>query len=241
MKMVKGLFILLSISMLFLAVASYAESPVDENSNTTRLTLAADMVMEVEFPSNIANVTKSIPTALLQVETLGNRMFLLARENFESQVYVVTQDNISYCLHLVVAEAKDVPGHVKIKKPFESASEPRNRTNLNTIKLMKALITGEGLSNAALSKAKNDEIFNDGSIRITIDRIYEFPSGVKAIVLTVENLRFNPVVVPIEHIQFPGLLAVSIESQMLEAASHLAYKKAAGVTTKAYMIIEGAK
>ena len=241
MKIVKGLFILLSVSMLFLAVASYAESPVDENSNTTRLTLAADMVMEVEFPSNIANVTKSIPTALLQVETLGNRMFLLARENFESQVYVVTQDNLSYCLHLVVAEAKDVPSHVKIKKPFESASEPRNRTNLNTIKLMKALITGEGLSNAALSKAKNDEIFNDGSIRITIDRIYEFPSGVKAIVLTVENLRFNPVVVPIEHIQFPGLLAVSIESQMLEAASHLAYKKAAGVTTKAYMIIEGAK
>ena len=106
---------------------------------------------------------------------------------------------------------------------------------------MKALITGEGLSNAALSKAKNDEIFNDGSIRITIDRIYEFPSGVKAIVLTVENLRFNPVVVPIEHMQFPGLLAISIESQMLEAASHLAYKKAAGVTTKAYMIIEGAK
>ena len=241
MKMVKGLFILLSISMLFLAVASYAESSLDENSNTTKLTLNADMVMEVEFPSNIANVTKSIPTALLQVETLGNRMFLLARENFESQVYVVTQDNLSYCLHLVVAEAKDVPSHVKIKKPFESASEPRNRTNLNTIKLMKALITGEGLSNAALSKAKNDEIFNDGSIRITIDRIYEFPSGVKAIVLTVENLRFNPVVVPIEHIQFPGLLAVSIESQMLEAASHLAYKKAAGVTTKAYMIIEGAK
>ena len=112
MKIVKGLFILLSVSMLFLAVASYAESPVDENSNTTRLTLAADMVMEVEFPSNIANVTKSIPTALLQVETLGNRMFLLARENFESQVYVVTQDNISYCLHLVVAEAKDVPGHI---------------------------------------------------------------------------------------------------------------------------------
>ena len=241
MKIVKGLFILLSVSMLFLAVASYAESSLDETSNTTKLTLKADMVMEVEFPSNIANVTKSIPTALLQVETLGNRMFLLARENFESQVYVVTQDNLSYCLHLVVAEAKDVPSHVKIKKPFESASEPRNRTNLNTIKLMKALITGEGLSNAALSKAKNDEIFNDGSIRITIDRIYEFPSGVKAIVLTVENLRFNPVVVPIEHIQFPGLLAVSIESQMLEAASHLAYKKAAGVTTKAYMIIEGAK
>ena len=241
MKIVKGLFILLSVSMLFLVVTSYAESSVDETSNTTKLTLNADMVMEVEFPSNIANVTKSIPTALLQVETLGNRMFLLARENFESQVYVVTQDNLSYCLHLVVAEAKDVPSHVKIKKPLESASEPGSRTNLNTIKLMKALITGEGLSNAALSKAKNDEIFNDGSIRITIDRIYEFPSGVKAIVLTVENLRFNPVVVPIEHMQFPGLLAISIESQMLEAASHLAYKKAAGVTTKAYMIIEGAK
>ena len=241
MKIVKRLFISLSVVMLFSAAMSYAESPVNENSNTTMLTLNADLVMEVEFSSNIANVTKSIPSALLQVETLGNRMFLLAKENFESQIYVVTQDNISYCLHLVVSEAKDIPGHVKIKKPFESASEPRNRTNLNTIKLMKALITGEGLSNAALSKAKNDEIFNDGSLRIVIDRIYEFPSGVKAVVLTVENLTLKPVVVPIEHIQFPGLLAISIQSQMLEASSRLAYKKAAGVTTKAYMIIEGAK
>ena len=121
MKIVKCLFISLSVVMLFSAAMSYAESPVNENSNTTMLTLNADLVMEVEFSSNIANVTKSIPSALLQVETLGNRMFLLAKENFESQIYVVTQDNISYCLHLVVSEAKDIPGHVKIKKPFESA------------------------------------------------------------------------------------------------------------------------
>ena len=239
MRIIKSLFILIAVSTLFSTAVSYAEGSIDENSNTTRLVLNADRLEEVEFPANIANVTKSVPAALLQIDTLGNRMFLLARENFESLVYVVTQDNISYGLHLVVAETKDVPGHVKIKKPFESASEPRNRTNLNTIKLMKALITGEGLSNAALSKAKNDEIFNDGSLRITIDRIYEFPSGVKAVVLTVENLTLKPVVVPIEHIQFPGLLAISIESQMLEAASRFAYKKATGVTTKAYMIIEG--
>ena len=241
MKIVKGLFILLFVSTLFLTAASYADSPIDETSNTTNITLNADMVMEVEFPSNIANVTKSIPSALLQIETLGNRMFLLARENFDSKIYVVTGDNISYCLHLVVSEAKDVPNHVKIKKPFESGREPKEKTNLNTIKLMKAIITGEGLSTSAESKVKNAEIFNDGSLRIVIDRIYEFPSGIKAVVLTVENLTLKPVVVPIEHIQFPGLLAVSIESQILEASSRLAYKKGSGVTTKAYMIIEGAK
>jgi len=241
MKIVKSIFVLVSIVTLLSAAVSYADVSANENSNTTMLTLNADMVMEVEFSSNIANVTKSIPSALLQVETLGNRMFLLAKENFESQIYVVTQDNISYCLHLAVSEAKDIPGHVKIKKPFVPVETRGERTNLNTIKLMKALITGEGLSNAALSKAKNDEIFNDGSLRIVIDRIYEFPSGVKAVVLTVENLTFKPVVVPIEHIQFPGLLAISIQSQMLEASSRLAYRKAAGVTTKAYMIIEGAK
>ena len=100
MKIVKCLFISLSVVMLFSAAMSYAESPVNENSNTTMLTLNADLVMEVEFSSNIANVTKSIPSALLQVETLGNRMFLLAKENFESQIYVVTGDNISYCHHL---------------------------------------------------------------------------------------------------------------------------------------------
>ena len=90
MKIVKCLFVLVSIVTLLSAAVSYAEVPVNENSNTTMLTLNADMVMEVEFSSNIANVTKSIPSALLQVETLGNRMFLLAKENFESMIYLLT-------------------------------------------------------------------------------------------------------------------------------------------------------
>ena len=71
MKIVKFLFVLVSIVTLLSAAVSYADVSANENSNTTMLTLNADLVMEVEFSSNIANVTKSIPSALLQVETLG--------------------------------------------------------------------------------------------------------------------------------------------------------------------------
>ena len=234
MKIVKG-FILLSSLAVFFATCSYAEGPIDESSNAANLKLTSGMVTEVEFPVNIANVTKSVPSALLQIETQGNRMFLLARENFESLVYVVTQDNISYCLHLAVVEEKDVLSHVKIKKPSESSLGFPNGKAINTIKLLKALINGSPLPGAVEAKVKNGQIFNDGSIRIGIDKLYELPRGVKAVVLNVENLTYKPIVVPIEHIEFPGLLAISIENQIVEAASRIIGKK----TTKAYMIIEG--
>ena len=235
-------FIMLAVFGMFFMEEAYAQNSADHTShNIIIVRLKVGALTEAEFPENIANVTKSISSESLQIETLGKRMFLLAREMLDSHIYVVTQDNISYSLHLVIDEAGAM-AHIDITKPDSSKKEEeKNNEAVNTIKLMKAIITGEGLSTAAESKVKNAEIFNDGSLRIVIDRIYEFPSGIKAVVLTVENLTLKPVVVPIEHIQFPGLLAVSIESQILEASSRLAYKKGSGVTTKAYMIIEGAK
>ena len=58
-------------------------------------------------------------------------------------------------------------------------------------------------------------------------------------VLTFENLGRKPVVVPIEHIELPGLLAISLDSQILEAKPQGADKKASGYSTKAYMLVEG--
>ena len=58
------------------------------------------MILEAEFPDKIANVTKSVSSDFIQVETLGNKMFLLPLKEFDTALYVVTQDNISYCLHL---------------------------------------------------------------------------------------------------------------------------------------------
>ena len=235
-------FIMLAVFGMFFMEEAYAQNSADHTShNIIPVRLKVGALTEAEFPENIANVTKSISSESLQIETLGKRMFLLAREMLDSHIYVVTQDNISYSLHLVIDEAGAM-AHIDITKPASSQKEEeKNNEAVNTIKLLKALIGGEGFRNVARSNLCKQEIFNDGVIRIVMDEMYEFGSGVKAISLTLENLTNKPIVVPVEHIELPGLLAISVESQILEARSGHLREKNLSFKTKAYMIMKGIK
>ncbi|MDD2731035.1 MAG: hypothetical protein PHW33_02820 [Candidatus Portnoybacteria bacterium] len=214
-------------------------SAANYNDTSIPLRLKTGVITEAEFPESIANVTKGIPSVSLQVETLGNRMFLLPLENIETNIYVVTSDNVSYCLHLIMDEIQ-APTRIKINKRPEVLNKPEGGKAINTIELMKAILSGKMPQGSTSSKLEAREIFNNGKFRIAINEIYELPGNVKALCLTFENLTHKPVVVPIEHIELPGLLAISVESQLLEARPHNPNKKdSAGYIAKAYMIIEG--
>ena len=237
MKILKKLFILMIVSGLFLA-GQVNVSGASDYSDEITLRLKSGMITEAEFPEKIANVAKSVASEALQIETLGNRIFLLPRENLESQVYVVTQDNVSYCLHLIMDEA-GAPTRIKIEKPHSQTNEEQANVTANTVELMKALLTGRQPPGSVSSKLHPQDIFNNAKLRITIDEVYELAGGTKAFVLTFENLVDKPVIVPIEHIELPGLLAISVDSQILEARPDNTNKKPSGYTTKAYMIVEG--
>jgi len=237
MTILKKVFILLIISGLFLTGQVNISRAADSGGEIP-LRLKIGMITEAEFPEKIANVTKSISSESLQIETLGNRMFLLPRENLDSQIYVVTQDNVSYCLHLIMDEAQ-APTRIKITKPHEAENDEKASDIANTVELMKALLTGRQPPGAVSSKLHPQEIFNNAKLRISIDEVYEFPNNVKALCLTFENLTRKPMVVPIEHIELPGLLAISIDTQILEPRPHDTNKKTSAYMTKAYMVVEG--
>lgn len=239
--MLKRFCISVIVFMFFLIEAAFFSSVSAANASeeVIPLRLSVGMITEAEFPEAVANVTKGIPSALLQIETLGNRMFLLALEDIDTNIYVVTRDNVSYCLHLIM-DGFEAPTRIKIKKRTEVMNDEQGRKAVNTIELMKSLLSGKMPQGAVNSKLHASEIFNNGKFRITIDEIYELPGNVKALCLTFENLSSKPVVVPIEHIELPGLLAISIDSQLLEARPHDTKKKGLPCyTTKAYMIVEG--
>ena len=238
--MFKG-YIFLIIFTFFLLERALGSSVSAANYNDTSipLRLKTGVITEAEFPESIANVTKGIPSVSLQVETLGNRMFLLPLENIETNIYVVTSDNVSYCLHLIMDEIK-APTRIKINKHPEALNKPEGGKAVNTIELMKAILSGKMPQGSTSSKLEAREIFNNGKFRIAIDEIYELPGNVKALCLTFENLTHKSVVVPIEHIELPGLLAVSVGSQLLEARPRNTGNKDSGsYISKAYMIIQG--
>ena len=237
MKIVKKLFI----AAIFLALFSAEAYPVSmplKGHDTTIVKLKLNMITELEFPETISNVTKGIPAESLQVETLGKRMFLMARDMLDTHIYVVTHDNVSYCLHLAIDDAMALP-HVDIKKPVLSqAGDEKNKDASNTIELMKNLMAGKTIDSASSLVPLKEEIFNDKRFRIVIDEAYEFPGRMKAFILTFENLTGKPVVIPVEHIELPGLLAISVENQMLEARSTDGDKKTSISKTKAYLVVE---
>ena len=237
MTILKKVFILLVISGMFLTGQVNISRAADYDAKIP-LRLKTGMITEAEFPEKIANVTKSISSESLQIETLGNRMFLLPRENLDSQIYVVTQDNVSYCLHLIMDEA-EAPSRIKITKPHEAENDEKASDIANTVEQMKALLTGRQPPGAVSSKLHPKEIFNNAKLRISIDEVYEFPNNVKALCLTFENLTRKPMVVPIEHIELPGLLAISIDTQILEPRPQDTNKKTSAYMTKAYMVVEG--
>ncbi len=237
MKILKRLFYSMIVSGLFLAGQANA-SGTSDYSDEISLRLKIGMITEAEFPDKIANVTKSVASEILQIETLGNRIFLLPRESFDSRLYVVTQDNVSYCLHLIMDETQAAT-RIKIEKPHQEVNTEQGRDTANTVELMKALMIGRQPPGSVSSKLHPQDIFNNAKLRITIDEIYELAGGIKAFVLTFENLVDKPVIVPIEHIELPGLLAISVDSQILEARPCNTNKKPSGYTTRAYMIVEG--
>ena len=171
MKILKRLFILMIVSGLFLA-GQVNVSGASDYSDEISLRLKAGMITEAEFPDKIANVTKSVASEILQIETLGNRIFLLPRESFDSRLYVVTQDNVSYCLHLIMDETQAAT-RIKIEKPHQQTNEEQGKDTANTVELMKALLTGKQPSGSVSSKLHPQEIFNNGRIRIIIDEAYE--------------------------------------------------------------------
>jgi len=237
MMIFRKAFILLVISGLFITGQANISGAADSGGEIP-LRLKTGMITEAEFPEKIANVTKSISSEVLQIETLGNRMFLLPRENLDSQIYVVTRDNVSYCLHLIMDEAQ-APSRIKIAKPHEAENDEKNADIANTVELMKALLTGRQQPGAVSSKLHPQEIFNNAKLRVVIDEVYEFSNNVKALCLTFENLTRKPIVIPIEHIELPGSLAISIDRQILEPKPHDTKKKASAYTAKAYMVVEG--
>ena len=230
------IFIIVIVLGLFAAVQTGAFE-VSNSNDEISVRLKAGMITEVELPDKIANVTRIVSSEILQIETLGNKMFLLPKENCDSQIYVVTQDNVSYCLRLIM-DGTQAPSRIKIEKPRETANEKQNKDIADTLELMKALLTGRLPPGAVSSKLHPQEIFNNGKFRMVIEEVYDLSVNAKAFVLTFENLDCKPIVVPIEHIEIPGLLAISVDSQILEARPHDVNKKTSAYTTKAYMILE---
>ena len=210
---------------------------VRNSQESIPIMVKAGAITEVEFEEKIVNITKSVSSDILQIETLENRIFLLSLKNTDSDIYVVTQDNVSYALR-VTAVSGDNDSRVRIRKPADKIVDISNKDEVTTIDVMKALMTGSYPAGAVLVEGEKIELFNNGWLRLTTDKIFELSGGARALVVTAENLIDKPIVIPIQNIELPGLLAISVDNEILEGRSSEVLKQKTGYITKACRVIE---
>ena len=187
--------------------------------------VAVGKVSEVVFPEKVARVVKGGAADSVLVEALDNSVYVLPKTNTPADIFVTGVSGKSYPLNLAIAPEHDV--RVEVTGP--DLHRVSQEININAMDLMKDVLRGTEPAGATVLKNRQSMTLSDQQIKMTIDVIYDFPH-ITAYVFKAQNLTDNSVIVPLQQISFPNLLAVTSDQDMLRP------KGQEGDTTKVYIV-----
>ncbi len=195
-------------------------------SSAIQVHVAVGKVSEVAFPQKIAKVIKGgMPDSVL-VEVLDRSVYLLPKTNSPADIFVTLASGESYPLSLKISAEHDVrvdvDGHVLERIP--------GAAKVDAMDLMKVVLRGIEPAGATLLKGGQEISFDRSGIRIIVERIYDLPH-LAAYILKASNQGNNSVVIPLQQVSFPNLLAIASDQDMLLA------KGQDGDATNVYMIV----
>ena len=231
----KKLILLVFISMaLSSCVIPAGASDFKDEGRATDIRVEVGKVTEVTFPEKIAKVIKGGQPDSVLVEVLGNSVYLLPKTDTPPDIFVTTTSGNSYPLNLHISQEHDIKVEVGSSKNRQSNSSKGGYSDV--MDLMKDLLLSREPSMATILPEAGQaclsgrQVFlSNHEIKLTVDKAYELGNW-KAYVLTAHNLIKNAVIIPVEQMSLPNLLAVSAEKDMLAA------KGQQGDSTKVYMI-----
>ncbi len=225
--MLNKLIISVVMLVLFFSFNSYAASLKDEG-RPTDIKVEEGKVTQVEFPAKVAKIVKGGDPDSVLVEVLDNSVYLLPKNQTPSDIFVTTVSGSSYPLNLRIGSNHDIKiqaGSIK-----NQSSGPVGGYYSDVMDLMKDLLLNREPAGASLLPAQGSVLLSNDQIKLTVDKVYEL-SDWKAYILVARNLAKNSVIIPIEQIALPDLLAVSSQRDMLTP------KGREGDSSKVYVIM----
>ena len=196
----------------------------------TDLRVEVGKVTEVTFPEKVAKVIKGGQPESVLVEVLDNSIYLLPKTNAPPDIFVTTISGNSYPLILHIASEHDIK--IKIDSSNPRTSNSLRGVYTDVMDLMKDLLLQREPSMATVLRENGQVLLSNKEIKLTVDKAYELGTW-KAYIVTVKNLINNAVIIPIEQMTLPNLLAVSADRDMLSGQGEQ------GDSAKVYMIVGG--
>ena len=222
-------FLILMVTMLTSCLVPAGASSSKDDAQSTNIQVEVGKVTELVFPAKVAKVVKGgVPDSVL-VEVLESSVYLLPKTEEISDIFVTTVSGMSYPLTLHLGKEHDI----KVKIGFHQTAKSNSLGGyyLDEMDLMKDLLLHKEPTGATILPGKGQVWLANKQIELTVDTAYEL-SNWKAFVLNAKNLIKNEVIIPIEQVSLPNLLAISSDRDMLFP------KGQEGDTTKIYMIVE---
>jgi hypothetical protein len=193
----------LILGVLFMAFpVSAAEKRVCGN-DMVLVKAALGQAVEIIVENGVGDLVRSGDPATLKVEHTSGHLFLTPLGLTPADVTLIDMRGQSHLIRFVFEQPVD---EKIVMGDCDRAEESRKEENL-VMAFMRSLIRGRAF--AGTTEKKTDVLmFDDGRVRMRAVLIQELPQ-LWGYVMVVENLIREPVIIPVQTISFPGLLAVS--------------------------------
>jgi hypothetical protein len=185
-------------------------------------------VTEVVFPEKIMKVIKGGQPDSVLVEVLDNSIYLLPKTDTPAGIFVTISSGVSYPLTLQMSQEHDIK--VQIGSSNQKEEGVTRGMYSDVMDLMKDLLLEREPSMSTTLPHQGEVFLSDQHIKVTVNQAYEVGDW-RAYVLTARNLINQTVIVPVEQMSLPNLLAVSAERDILAAAGQ------ANDSAKVYVIV----
>jgi len=171
---------------------------------------------EVTFPSDIKNIITAIPQNQLSLESSAKHLYIQPIYAPEGSLFVITMNNnVSYPLFIknVLPEEMDVKVIIKGgKEEMKTKIEIGEETNI--VDYIRMLITGEFGSSPRVVKSEKI-IFKDERIELSLFKTYIW-TLYTGYLCKAKNISKEAIVIPVQQIYLPKLLAVSSDKDVLD-------------------------
>lgn len=180
---------------------------------------------ELYFESGISSLVRSGIKETLTVEQMANHLFVTPLTENPADLIIIDLQGQSYKLHFVFGKGYD--DKIVVKAAVQKSDSDAGDNS--TIGLIRELAMNH-VPKGSTEKRTDSVVFDNGQIRLHLIAVYELPQ-VLCYVLVAENLLNQSIIVPIQQVGFPRLLAVSSERDLLTA------KGTNGAMSKVYMVV----
>ena len=180
---------------------------------------------ELYFEGGISSLVRSGVKQTLQVEQMNDHLFVTPLSESPADLIILDLQGQSYKLHFVFGKGYDDKIVVKAAQVKQQEGSGDN----STIGLIRELVLNR-IPKGSTEKKADAVVFDNGQLRLYLVKVYELPK-VLAYVMVCENLLDRSIIVPVQQVNFPHLLAVSSEKDLLTA------KGTDGAMTKVFMVV----